>query len=369
LRGGVRYYDCQFDDARLAINLVQTMIELGGTAVNYLKVNGLLKNEGKVSGVIAEDLENGKVTKIEARVVINATGVFVDHVIKMDDPEARDQVKPSQGIHLVMDDGFLRGREALMIPKTTDGRVLFAVPWHGHVVVGTTDVEKQEAVLEPIAEKGEVDYILETAGRFMQPAPEKGDVLSVFTGLRPLAAPSGEGKKTKEISRGHKVLVSEGGLVTLTGGKWTTYRKMGEDVVDRAAEIAGLPVRKSSTSEMKIHGHHQPVDHEDPLYWYGVDREGIHGLMEQDPALAEFVSEKLQIRKVQILWAIREEMARTVEDCLARRTRALQLDARECIRVAPQVAAIMAAELSHDQEWETRQVTEFTNLARQYLLT
>jgi glycerol-3-phosphate dehydrogenase len=369
LRGGVRYFDCQFDDARLAINLARTVTDLGGTVVNYMKVTGLLKESGKISGVIAEDLETGKVWEIPSRVVVNATGVFVDQVIKMDEPEARDHVKPSQGIHLVMDGSFLRGRAALMIPKTSDGRVLFAVPWYDHVVVGTTDVEKQDAELEPVAEKAEVDYILETAGRYMAVPPSREDVLSVFTGLRPLAAPSAEGKKTKEISRGHKVLVSDGGLITLTGGKWTTYRKMGEDVVNMAAVRGGLPARKSASRHLKIHGYNPMLDRNDPLCWYGSDRERINQLLKEDPGLGEMVSEGLGILKVQIIWGIRGEMARTLEDILARRTRALQLDARESVRIAPAVASVMAGELGFDGDWENSQIAGFTRLARQYLLT
>jgi glycerol-3-phosphate dehydrogenase len=328
LSGGVRYFDCQFDDARLAVNLVQTIVEQGGVAVNYMKVTRLLKPDQAITGVVAEDQENGKSLEIPARVVINATGVFVDEVIKMDDPEARQQVKPSQGIHLVMDRSFLKGSAALMIPRTSDGRVLFAVPWHGHVVVGTTDVEKQEAKLEPEAAPEEVDYILETAGRYMRHPPSREEVLSVYTGLRPLAAPSEEGKKTKEISRGHRVLVSAGGLVTLTGGKWTTYRKMGEDVVDRAAASAGLPARKSTTRSMKIHGYHEGRHSEDPLYWYGSDRTQLNQLMEEEPGLSENMSTRVQLQKVQVIWGVRGEMARTVEDILARRTRILQLDTR-----------------------------------------
>jgi glycerol-3-phosphate dehydrogenase len=368
LRGGVRYFDCQFDDARLAINLAQTVEDSGGSAINYLRAEGLLKEKGKVSGVIARDLESQQLLEIPSRVVINATGVFVDQVIKMDEPGARDQVKPSQGIHLVMKDTFLQGQEALMIPKTSDGRVLFAVPWHNHVVVGTTDVEKQEALLEPVAEEAEVDYILETAGRFMEQPPTRGEVLSVFTGLRPLAAPSAEGKKTKEISRGHKVLVSKNGLVTLTGGKWTTYRQMGEDVIDRAAALAGLPDRKSETRHLRVHGYLPQPDRGDPMYWYGSDRKEMERMQKEEPGMEEVLSEELQISPVQVLYAVRKEMARTVEDFLARRTRALQLNAKESIRMAPAVAAIMAKEFGADKKWEQQQVAQFTALAQNYII-
>lgn len=368
LRGGVRYYDCQFDDARLAVNLAQTITEQGGVVINHMKVNGLMTKDGKISGVEAGDRETGKQYQIAARVVINATGVFVDDILKMENPEARDVVRPSQGIHLVMNQDFLKGGEALMIPKTSDGRVLFAVPWHNRVVLGTTDVEKKVAELEPVAEEGEVEYILETAGRFMEHAPKREDVLAVFTGLRPLAAPSGEGKRTKEISRGHKILVSKGGLVTLTGGKWTTYRKMGEDVVNRALSLAGLPAKESVTAALKIHGHLDEVDRTDPLYWYGSDRKQIDRLIDEDPELGHVLSEKLHILEAQVVWAVRMEMARTVEDFLTRRTRAIQLDARECIRLAPRVAEIMANELVHDREWEKNQVKALTELASAHLL-
>ncbi len=368
LRGGVRYFDCQFDDARLAVNLAQTITEQGGVVINHMKVNGLIMEDGRVSGVEAGDRETGKQYRVAAGTVINATGVFVDDILKMEDPSVRDVVKPSQGIHLVMEREFLKGGEALMIPKTSDGRVLFAVPWHNRVVVGTTDVEKQEAELEPVAEEEEVEYILETAGRFMERTPRREDVLAVFTGLRPLAAPTGEGKKTKEISRGHKILVSKGGLVTLTGGKWTTYRKMGEDVVNRAAELAKLPARDSVTSALRIHGHVDEVDKSDPLYWYGSDRKQIDSLIDEDPELGGILSEELNIIEAQIVWAVRMEMARTVEDCLARRIRVIQLDARECIRVAPRVAEIVARELGYDQEWQKSQVKAITELASSHLL-
>ncbi len=369
LWGGVRYYDCQFDDARLAINLFQSIRDKGGTVLNYTPVTGILKEKGRVSGVRVRDDETSKEYEIKARRVINATGVFVDHILKMDDPEAPDVVKPSQGIHLVMDRKFMNGGDALMIPKTSDGRVLFAVPWHNKLVVGTTDVEKHEALLEPHAEKGEIEYILETAGRFMNPAPLKEDILSLFTGLRPLAAPEKEGKGTKEISRGHRILESDSGLVTIIGGKWTTYRKMAEDVVYRAA-LGHLEIdKKPKTESLRIHGYQKDVDFEDPLYWYGSDREAILDLVKKDPHLGEQISDSLAIIKAQVIWSVRKEMARGVEDFLSRRTRAIQLDAKESMRIAPVVAEIMARELGKDQAWEKSQTASFIALASTYLIS
>lgn len=368
LKGGVRYYDCQFDDSRMAINLAQTILEKGGIVVNYMAVSELLKDGGKVAGVLATDGETGKEYRLGARRVINATGVFVDRILQMDDPEAPELVRPSQGIHLVMDRRFLSGSDGLMIPRTSDGRVLFALPWHGEVVVGTTDVEKHEALLEPHAEEGEVQYILETAQRYLDPAPERGDVLSVFTGLRPLAAPSGEGRKTKEISRGHKIIVSKSGLVTIIGGKWTTYRIMGEDVVATAFREDRARLRGSVTRKLAVHGHCREVDLKDPWYWYGSDRETLMEMSQKNGSSA-LLSDRLSLLRAQVTWSVRYEMARTVEDFLARRSRALQLDARESIRIAPEVAALMARELGRDADWEKAQLEEYTALASTYLLS
>ena len=368
LRGGVVYHDGQFDDARYGINLCQSFVENGGTALNYMKVVGLNKAEGKISGVSAIDAETGNRIDIKAKVVINATGVFVDDIIKMDAPKSRDIVCVSQGVHLVLDKEFVPNDYAIMIPKTDDGRVLFAVPWHNKVVVGTTDVQKEMAELEPQALEEEIEFILETAGRFLAKAPKRSDVKSVFAGLRPLAAPTGDGKKTKEISRGHKIYTSGAGLITITGGKWTTYRQMAEEVVDAASKVSAYPIKKSITRNLAIHGWKKDVDLTDPLYFYGSDSGKIRALAKENKELGEYLSKDLEIVKAQVVWAARYEMARTVEDVLSRRTRALLLDARESARMAPEVAQLLAKELGFDSNWEADQVEKYQALALKYVL-
>jgi glycerol-3-phosphate dehydrogenase len=366
LRGGVIYHDGQFDDSRLAINLAQTVVDLGGTPVNYMKVISLLKSNDLVQGVRTLDVETGREYEIKGRVVINATGVFTDQILKMDDPGAARLVAPSQGVHLVFDREFLPGDSAIMVPHTDDGRVLFAVPWHGKVVVGTTDTPVPEATLEPRALDHEIEFILKHAARYLTRDPKREDARSVFAGLRPLVKPA-DGRKTAAISRDHFLVVSTSGLVTITGGKWTTYRKMGEDTINQAAQVAGLEERECSTQNLRVHGWLQNVERNDSLRSYGSDAEAIRNTIRKQPALGEHLHSNLPYLKVAALWAVRHEMARTVEDVLARRTRALLLDARASIEAAPAVAEIMSVELRRDEPWRKNQVTEYTSLARGYL--
>jgi len=369
LSGGVIYYDGQFDDARLAVNIAQTIDENDGVPLNYFKVPGLLKDsDDMVSGVVAKDMESGEEFKIKGKAVINATGVFVDDILKMNDPEAKKIVKPSQGVHVILDKSFLQGDSAIMIPKTSDGRVLFAVPWHNKVVVGTTDTPIDETSLEPRALDEEIDFILKTAAQYLKKDPTKKDVLCIFAGLRPLAAPQGDDLSTKEISRSHKLIVSLSGLVTITGGKWTTYRKMAEDTVNKAMMIAGLERKKCVTENMPIHGYVKQVDYKNHMYIYGSDRVRIMTLINENPELGEKLHDDLPFCKAEVLWAVRHEMARTVEDVLARRVRALFLDARASIAMAPEVAKIMAKELKLNKQWIDKQVEEYTELAKSYLL-
>lgn len=367
LIGGIQYFDAQFDDARLAINLAQTSIEKGGIALNYIKITGLSKTGGKLSGVEALDLENGNPYSLQAKVVINATGVFVDDILKMDIPESKQLVRPSQGVHLVLDRSFLNSDSALLIPETDDGRVLFAVPWHHHVLVGTTDTPLTENLLEPVALEEEINFILNTVKQYLTKVPEKKDVLSVFAGLRPLAAPQKEINSTKEISRDHKLIVSDSGLITITGGKWTTYRKMAEDVVNKAIDIGNLEQVPCSTQRVKIHGHTTTIlgSH---LDIYGTDAENIQDLMKEDISLHQTITEGLPYTGAEVVWAVRNEMARTIEDVLARRLRILFLDAKAALAAAPRVADLMAAELHYDKQWKKAQLDSFTSLAKQYLL-
>jgi len=369
LNGGVIYYDGQFDDARLAISLAQTLEDNQGTALNYCRVTEILKDEmGFVNGVKVLDIENNEVYEILGKVVINATGIFADSIIQMDHPETKKTIVPSQGVHIVLDRKFLQGDTAIMIPKTSDGRVLFAVPWHDKVVVGTTDTLMEEVSLEPRALPEEIDFILNTAGDYLVYRPKKSDVRSVFAGLRPLAAPDEEGEKTKEISRSHKITISATGLLTITGGKWTTYRKMGEDTIEKAILIGGLKEKPSVTASMPIHGYVKSFDESDPQHYYGSDRDKIKALALKDKTLSEPLVKGFPYTKAEVVWAVREEMARTIEDFLARRSRFLLLDARKSILAAPAVARIIAEELGFRRRWQREQIKRYTALAKGYIL-
>jgi glycerol-3-phosphate dehydrogenase len=367
LRGGVIYHDGQFDDSRLAINLAKTAVDLHATVINYMKVTGLMKSGEMICGVRATDVEAEKPYEIYSRVVINATGVFTDTVVRMDDPEAKNMIAPSQGVHLVLDKEFLPGVTAIMVPQTADGRVLFAVPWHDKVIVGTTDTPISEPSLEPRALDDEIEFILSHAAKYLTKVPLREDVRSVFAGLRPLVSPDSN-QDTASIARDHFLVVSRSGLVTITGGKWTTYRKMGEEAIDHALLVAGLDERPCMTKNLRIHGWLKHIDAADPLYVYGSDALFIKRLMEKDPGLNRKLHEALPYVRAEVVWAVREEMARTVEDVLARRTRALLLDARASIEAAPAVAEIMAAELGCTERWKMEQVAGFTELAGAYTL-
>lgn len=369
LKGGVVYHDGQFDDSRMAVNLAQTAVEQGAVVANYTAVEKVLHDEnGKVCGVVARDLMSGKEYTVKAKAVINAAGIFVDEVMQMDKPDMPKMVVPSQGVHLVLDMKFLQSDYAIMVPKTSDGRVLFAVPWHDKVVVGTTDIQRPVAESEPKPLDEEIDFILSTAGHYMSPAPTRKDIVSVFAGQRPLAAPKKEGKSSKEVSRSHKIIVSENDLITITGGKWTSYRRMAEDTVDKAIELGKIAKRKCVTRNLKVHGWRPNPDLTDHMYVYGSDEPAIRQMIKQNEALGERLSEKYGYTVAEVVWAVEKEMAQTVEDVLARRVRMLFVDAREAQKVSRRVAEVMAEMMGKDAAWVDAQVEAFAAVSNNYIV-
>jgi glycerol-3-phosphate dehydrogenase len=370
LFGGVAYKDGQFDDARLAVNLAQTAIEQGATLLNHFKVTDLLQDSsGKVTGVEAQDAETSINYNFSANLVINATGIFSDEILKMQKSGNVKSIVPSQGVHLVFDNSFLPGDDAIMIPKTSDGRVLFAVPWLDKVLVGTTDTNLEEYSLEPKAQEQEIEFILNTFNNYLTKPAKRSDVRSIFAGLRPLAAPKNKEEKTKEISRSHKISVSASGLFSITGGKWTTYRRMAQDIINKAISLKRLPKKECRTERLSIHGAMPTVARENHLYLYGTDRNGIDNLIKENALLGDKLHERLAFLKAEVIWAARYEMARTVEDVLARRVRALFLDAEAALEMTEEVASLLAQELNRDEAWKLTQISTFTELAKHYCIS
>jgi glycerol-3-phosphate dehydrogenase len=378
LRGGVIYHDGQFDDSRLLISLMATAVEQGAVVMNYSAVVDLTKDvDGFVDGVAVVDRESGKRFTAAAKVVVNATGIFADEVRRLAEPEAPAMIAPSQGIHLVFDKSFLRGKTAVMVPHTSDGRVLFAIPWHEHTLVGTTDTPIDGPSYEPLPFDEEIDFILETASQYLSRPPTRDDVLSVYAGIRPLVKAAGSDTgKTSALSRDHTIHIDHAGLLTIAGGKWTTYRHMAEDTVDHAIMLGKLEERPCVTRTLRIHGYQENAyktqqtdldeNPEDALVIYGSDATHIRDLSESDPELAQKLDPELPYIGAEVVWAAREEMAQTLDDILARRTRALLLNARAAIRMAPTAAKLLARELGKDKAWEDAQAKSFCALAAQY---
>ncbi|CAN5643725.1 glycerol-3-phosphate dehydrogenase/oxidase [soil metagenome] len=368
LRGGVLYQDGQFDDARYAIALLRTFQELGGTAANYTEAISLIERGGKTVGARVRDAESGEDFDLLAKAVINASGVFTEQILAMDPGSASGPLlSVSQGSHVVLPRSFLPGDTALMIPKTSDGRVLFAIPWHDSVIVGTTDEAVPKSSVEPTALAKERDFLVEYVARYLGRQPKPTEVLSMWSGLRPLVR-KGSGS-TSKLSRDHTILVSETGMLTITGGKWTTYRKMGEDVVNRAIDVHSLPKTISTTAQKKLHGWiEQPIAGANE--WekvYGSDLPALRTLLASDARWNELVHPRLPYRLGEVVWAARFEMARTVEDILARRTRALFLDARAAVEAAPVVAEILAEELKRSDAWRESDLQSFYQVAQGYV--
>jgi glycerol-3-phosphate dehydrogenase len=370
LVGGICYHDGQFDDARLAVALARTAVDHGACVLNHARVVALLKDgDGRVIGVEMEDALDGSRHMIHARVVINCTGVFTNAVLAMDSTDTTDHIVPSQGIHLVFDRAFLPGDDALMIPRTPDGRVLFAIPWQDKLVVGTTDIPVDAVSEEPKPLEAEITFVLETVGRYLTRQPTRADVLSMYAGLRPLAKQR-EGQRTAEISRGHRVLIADSGLVSLIGGKWTTYRSMAEDVVDQAVARFKLQARPCVTASLPIKGKPDaPSSGADHLASYGRDAAVIRALIAEDPSLGERLHPSFPYTHAEVLFAVRYEMACTVEDVLARRVRLLFLDAQAALQAAPKVAELIARELGKDEAWIAEQLAVFAALSGGYRIS
>lgn len=364
LRGGVLYHDGQFDDSRYAVSLMRTFEGLGGVAINYVEAAGLIERNGRTAGVRARDIESGETFDLRAKVTINATGVFTENILKMD-KDNETLLSVSQGSHFVLPHDFLPGDRAMMIPKTSDGRVLFAIPWHGATVVGTTDEAVDHASVEPHMMEKERSFLLDHIGKYLGRRPEREEIRSMWSGLRPLVRKGGGA--TSKLSRDHTIIVSPTGLVTVTGGKWTTYRRMGEDTINKAAAVAGLKKEPSRTRALHLHGWTREVAPVESERVYGSDLPEIVKLSEEDASLNELLHPRLPYRAREVVWAARHEMARTVEDVLARRTRALFLDSRAAIEAAPKVADILARELGRSEEWKARDLAMFTAVARGYV--
>jgi glycerol-3-phosphate dehydrogenase len=362
--GSVRYLDGAFDDARLLVNLMQTAIEEHAVCVNYAPVRELIKESGRVAGVVAEDAESGRQLRVRARVVVNATGPFSDRMRRLDDPQADAAIVPSQGIHVVFDRSFMPGDTALIVPKTPDGRVIFAIPWHEHAMVGTTDTPLDEVSLEPRALPAEVDFLLETIAPYWSRKPQTSDIRAVFAGIRPLAR-SGNSRNTAKLARDHVIRVSESSLVSIMGGKWTTYRRMAEDCVDRAAQVGGLLPTPCRTKTLPIHGAVGELL-SGTLAPYGADGRAVEQLASSNASFNQTHAERLPHVGAQVVWAARHEMARSVEDVLARRIRALFYDAEAARAAAPKVAELLAAELGRDAAWQADQLRQFEALAVNY---
>lgn len=382
LRGGVLYHDGQFDDARLAVHLAMTAADHGATVLNYMGVTGLMKENEKVCGVFAQDQLDGREFEIKAKVVINATGIFSDRITRLDDPAAAPLISHSQGIHLVFDKDFLLSDTAIMIPRTDDGRVLFAVPWHNKIIVGTTDTPvsfkdpdvaetkhalflQKTSMIEPVALKEEIEFVMQHIHRYLKKDPSYNDIRSVFAGLRPLV--KSNSKITSAISRDHHISVSDSELISITGGKWTTYRKMAEDVMEIAIYKSGMSDKECVTKNLQIHGFKENSNYKAPLYYYGTDEVYIRDLIKKDSSPGELIHPSLPYINAEIIWAVQNEMCMTIEDALSRRTRALLLDARAAIESAPLVARLMAKEMNKNEQWIKDQIDTFNTVAKNYL--
>jgi glycerol-3-phosphate dehydrogenase len=365
LRGSILYHDGQFDDARLALALARTAEDHGAVVLNYVRFKSFLKTDGKITGAIVEDVETGTEIAARAKCVINATGIFTDDLRRADNPNISRLLSVSRGTHIVVPAAVLAGETAIMVPKTPDGRVIFAIPWCGRVVIGTTDLAATKVEMEPGHEQSEIDYLIETINPYLATPITRGDILSVFSGLRPLV--TGKSATTSKLSREHHIDTSPTGLITVAGGKWTTYRRMAEDTLSFAIKHGMLPPKPCITDGVRLHGAPESASAA-PLSRYGTDAAEIALIQQTSPELAQPIDPDLPFTFAEAVYAVRHEMARTLEDVLSRRMRALLIDAGAAQRAAPEVARVMARELGTSAEWEQQQVAAFDRLAAQFYL-
>lgn len=365
LKGSILYHDGQFDDARLALMVARTAEDHGAVVLNYARCVELLHVDGRTAGAVVEDVETGRQVRVRASVVINAAGIFVDAIRQQDKRDAPALLSVSRGTHIVVPAEFLGSENAIMVPKTSDGRVIFAIPWLGKVVIGTTDIAAPAAVMEPGFEPNEIDYLLEHINPYLARTLVRTDILAVFSGLRPLV--TGKEATTSKLSREHHIDASASGLITVAGGKWTTYRRMAQDTLDFAQREGLLPPAGAcTTGSLRLHSSGEATVGEGALARYGTDAAKVLALMEEDASRAALLDAALPFTVAEVIFAVREEMARTVEDVLSRRMRALLLDSAAALRAASKVANIMAVELGQDQAWVEEQVRIFTELTHRF---
>ena len=361
--GAVRYSDAQFDDTRLLWDIIDKARSYDATVANYCRATGIIKHNGKITGVEVLDRESGSQFSIKAKAVINATGAWSDEIVAFDQTNQSGGIIASQGTHVVVDRKFFPGEEALLIPETSDGRVMFVIPWHDRVVIGTTDEGLPSGSTEASPTSGEIDLILATSGEYLATAPGRADILACFAGIRPLSA-SGDGASTAKISREHRIDVAHSGLITITGGKWTTYRRMAEDCVNMMEKSTDLPPRECVTKNTLINTPANDQRYSD----YGCYAAELASLAAQQPALGERLNPALPYTLAEVTWAVQNEMARSIMDVLARRTRALFLDARAAIASAPTVAEILSLELGKDSQWMEAELNRFYQQAQSFLV-
>ena len=357
LKGGIQYQDGQFDDARFAISLAKTIEEQGGVCINYLGFESFIEQDKKAQGILAKDTLSKQSYRIRSKHIINATGVFSNTILEAVKSDIK--IRTSRGTHLVLDRSFLPSDTALMVPKTSDGRVLFIIPWRQHVLIGTTDIETEDIAFEPKKSQNDIAFLLSNAGNYMKKQPQLEDVKSVYSGLRPLV--SAAKKNTKHLSRDHFLLQSQNDVLHILGGKWTTYRLMGEEAIEKLLAHKTHQYSQSKTQQLHLIGYQAHPNFEDPLHMYGDKKKIIESL-----GATTSLSQTIFLSEGMIIYAMKHEMACTLEDILSRRTRILFLNAREAIRLAPIVVEIMGRFLQKDKKWEKEQRDFFIHLASNY---